>query len=464
MKFNKKKINYLLLCIVLFSSLLIFNTANFYTSNIIEKDLESTHIENQSQLKTSQSNNSGWITLWGNTNKLIGELGTDIINDETGNSYVVGTQSYYENSTKFLCFLKFNLNGTLIWERLWSNLTTNGGLDIVIDELNNTYIVGFLNNNTSDNFDVCILKYNSTGHLQWDEIWGGLQSDLATKIAINGTNEIYITGHTKSYGANNETDTFLLKYNSTGHLQWDEIWDNSNSDSGNGIIFDSLGDLYLTGSTNVTSGEELNPYLLKYNSSGTLISIKIWNELIGYLPTSMTNDTLNNLYIAGYLYIVDNVNVDTFLYKCDLSGNIEWNVTWGGSSMESLEDFIIDGNGNIYLTGYTNSYGGSTNIFLLKYNQTGIFQWYDILGDGSINVAFGIGVDSQDNIYLTGLTQLTRENAGNLFILKYDSNMVYFHSTGGIPGFDLYIIIGLFSIFTMSFVIIIIKKTRYKIN
>ena len=70
--------------------------------------------------------------------------------------------------------------------------------------------------------------------------------------------------------------------------------------------------------------------------------------------------------------------------------------------------FPVDSSYNIYVTGSTsggldgNTNSGIHDIFLVKYNSSGIKQWTNQLGTSSGEQGYGVTVDSSDNIYVTG--------------------------------------------------------------
>ncbi|MBN1215807.1 MAG: hypothetical protein JXA99_10260 [Candidatus Lokiarchaeota archaeon] len=463
MKLKKKPKTLLLICTVLFSNIFFFILTNSYKNNIFTENIILNQKKTANLINTAQTNESGWITIWGEPDNLVGEWGIKLITDENGNIFVVGTVTFWENNTRRIFFLKFDVNGTLMWERFWNKKENNCAVDIALDENNNTYILGYTADENLNNTDICIIKYNSNGVFQWEQFWGGMENEVGRNLLINNTDSIYITGYTENYNIN-KTYSILLQYNSTGDLQWNSTWINPDQSFGSSMIIDSLGDLYLIGTANITDVDIPYPFLLQYNSSGAILSNKSFVDLPRYNPLGIVKDTNDNLYIAGYLHgldITDITDIKVFLFKYNFTGNIIWNKTWGGVRRDDVEDIAIDNMNNIYLTGYTNNFGDSTNIFLLKYNSTGNLERADILGGSSIDVAFGITIDSHNNIYLTGVTQFTSSNSGNLFLIKYIPDTVYFTISNSIPGFDFSILIGIFSIFTISIIIMIRKRIKY---
>ena len=77
---------------------------------------------------------------------------------------------------------------------------------------------------------------------------------------------------------------------------------------------------------------------------------------------------------------------------------------------------------------HENSSAGSQDIFLVKFNSAGTRLWTKQLGTSSIEYAYGITVDSSDNIYVTGYTGGgldTNSNLGSddIFLVKYNQGL-----------------------------------------
>jgi len=112
-----------------------------------------------------------------------------------------------------------------------------------------------------------------------------------------------------------------------------------------------------------------------------------------------------------------------------------WTQQLGSSSDESVWGVTADSSNNIYVTGYTwggldgntSSYG--MDIFLVKYNSSGTKQWTQQLGTSSVDRGQGVTVDSSDYIYVTGYTGgglegNTNSGLSDIFLLKFNSSGV----------------------------------------
>ncbi|MHA1986147.1 MAG: SBBP repeat-containing protein, partial [Promethearchaeota archaeon] len=100
-----------------------------------------------------------------------------------------------------------------------------------------------------------------------------------------------------------------------------------------------------------------------------------------------------------------------------------WNQTWGTSDRDYGRDVVTDSEGNIYVLGYTTSYGaGSYDILLLKFNSSGNPEWNITWGEGNIEQGFGVAIDSVDNIYIVGHFYNESSTENDIALVKYDTS------------------------------------------
>ena len=110
-----------------------------------------------------------------------------------------------------------------------------------------------------------------------------------------------------------------------------------------------------------------------------------------------------------------------------------WTKQLGTSSSDKGRGVTTDSSGNIYVTGTTsgnldgNTSSGLDDIFLVKYNSSGTKQWTKQLGTTSWDEGHGVTVDSSDNIYVTGFTGggldgNTSSGGNDMFLVKYNSS------------------------------------------
>lgn len=165
-----------------------------------------------------------------------------------------------------------------------------------MDSSNNIYVTGYTDggldgNSSSGKQDFFLTKYNSSGTKEWTKQEGSSGNDFAYGVAVDSSDNIYVTGYTDNkFHGNNKSgrfDIFLVKYNSSGTKQWTRQFGapsfleksqynssgqmTTSEDKGIGVAVDSSGNIYVTGNTeggmdgNTNSGKN-DIFLVKYNS------------------------------------------------------------------------------------------------------------------------------------------------------------------------------------------------------
>ncbi|MBK7885571.1 MAG: SBBP repeat-containing protein [Chitinophagaceae bacterium] len=216
-------------------------------------------------------------------------------------------------------------------------------------------------------------------------------------------------------------------------------------------------------------------FVTKFDANGNFKWVKQWGSTGGDMGLSIAIDASDNIYTTGNCsgpvdfdpspnksFILNNSQYTTFISKLDADGNFKWAKRIDGSSRGY--SIAVDANANVYATGwvYDNSStdfdpgAGSAvakdgNIYVLKLNSSGTFQWVKGFGglqnSPSLTTAlYHIAVDQAGNAYTTGrfintgdfdpgiaVKNLTAKGANDIFVSKLNSagNFVWIKQLGG---------------------------------
>ena len=408
------------------------------------------------------------VTSW---TKQLGTSSSDsgygITSDSSGNIYVTGfTDGDLDGNTSAgsddIFVVKYNSSGIKQWTQQLRTSSNDTGVGITSDSSDNVYITGFtrgdLDGNTNagsndllDGYelnDLFVVKYNSSGIKQWTRQLGTSSSDSGNGITSDSRGNVYVSGTTEG-GLDGNTnagssDIFVVKYNSSGVKQWTRQLGTSSSDTGYGITSDSSDNVYITGSTvgglnGTTNAGSSDLIVVKYNSSG----VKQWTRQLGTSSSDsgygITSDSRGNVYVSGTTEggLDGNTNAglnDLIVVKYSSSGIKQWTRQLGTSSGDRGWRITSDSSGNVYVTGDTwggldgNTSAGSDDIFVVKYNSSGIKQWTQQLGTAEHDEGHDITIDSSGNLYATGYIGYGLDGntyAGgrsDIFVVKYDTN------------------------------------------
>ena len=136
-------------------------------------------------------------------------------------------------------------------------------------------------------------------------------------------------------------------------------------------------------------------------------------------------DTINNT-LNCQLY---QRSGDMFLVKFNSNGDKIWTKQMGDGVGTYAYGVDTDSNNNIYVTGITksgldgNTHLGDNDGILIKYNSDGTKQWTKQFGSSAGDESFGIAIDSSNNIYAAGYTggafdSQTNSGGNDIFLIK----------------------------------------------
>lgn len=189
-----------------------------------------------------------------------------------------------------------------------------------------------------------------------------------------------------------------------------------------------------TGTDSVTSAGAADIYVYKLDSSGNYV----WGRSIGGtnadLGNSVATDSSGNVYLTGQFIgttdldpgpgtysLTSNGSYDLFVMKLDSSGNFEWAASAGSSAMEFSQCITVDDDGNVYVAGLfenTVDFDPGAGIYNLTMNGTRDGFVLKLDTDGNFEWATAVGSAGSDTVYAIAL-----DGAGNLSV------------GGGISGF-----------------------------
>jgi len=244
-------------------------------------------------IKWNSSGTLQWRSDAVNVGGRVGDI-ADLKFDSSGNIYIsAGHDSLAGGYDGWIA--KFNSSGVL-----QSQYRLNANNDVIIgftvhQSNGNMYAVGQTNGMNSD-YNGFVFKLNSSFSKVWARQLQGTSGNTMRMYAVvtDSSENVYAAGHGGVSGTNH---MIIAKWNSSGTIQWQrKIAAPSASIIANGIDVDSSGNVYVCGWTDgisalgTTGG--IDGLLVKYDSSGNLQ----WQRKI-YSATGGVNESLNGIVI-----------------------------------------------------------------------------------------------------------------------------------------------------------------------
>ena len=198
--------------------------------------------------------------------------------------------------------------------------------------------------------------------VEWMRQFGTSEDDFGEAISIDSLGDIYVAGSTRgSLAASNAdgTNGFLIKFDAAGAIKWERQWGNNYS-FGKAVTASQPGSVYVSGFTGddlaapIVSGEDA--YLIRYDDNGN----RLWTRQIGTTASdrsySVTADATNTFiggWTSGSLGGTKAGSSDSFVSKYNTNGELQWSRQLGTSARDERDGVSADGVGNVYFAGFT---------------------------------------------------------------------------------------------------------------
>ena len=357
-----------------------------------------------------------WATATDGSNA---EYWNGVGHDSQGNVYVTGsyrgtpdfdggpgTASHTSAGQSDLVLAKYDGNGNYLWSRSIGGSSHEAGIRLMVGEAGDLYFggqysnvvdfdpgVGVSNLSSGGSVTGFVARFTQNGTFIWANSLGGGNNGVCMGLYIGPRGGIHVGGYFSNtfdfdpgpgsavIAPTTNWSLFVGTYDSTGAYGWvrSSLDRQGGNDDAMGVAQDGQGNIYTTGRFR---GE------------------------VDFDPLG-----------SGFMVNTQSSHADVYLAKHGGNGVLKWARNFGGPEADVGEAVQLDGTGGVYVLGTfmgvadfdpgpgvqtLTANGASRDMFLVKYDSTGNYQWAFSMGGTAHEVAGDMAVDSSGNVYVTG--------------------------------------------------------------
>ena len=278
---------------------------------------------------------------------------------------------------------------------------------------------------------------------------GGAGYDAGYAIAADGVGGVYMTGTTASTGfpaqgsgVNGNRDAFVMKFDESGDLLYTTLLAGDGDSSGQAIMVDSSGNVYIAGTTEAPNfpvtgrawqtvfGGIADAFAAKLNSAGNLVYATYIGGTGQEAGTGIAIDASGNAYVSGYTSAMFPTTAgaaqtlygggfaDAFVVKLNAPGSAAvYSTLLGGTGIDEAEAIVVDSSGHACIAGYTDSPnlavtaalqpapGGEGDALVACLSADGTaWTMVSYFGGSNFDQAYALAIDAAGSLYVAGTT------------------------------------------------------------
>ncbi len=329
--------------------------------------------------------------------------------------------------------------------------------------------------------DAFLMRFASWGSPLWCTYYGGSGNDRATGVSVDYNYDIYLVGHTDSPDSmatdsshqsmiSGGGDAFIVKFDSLGSRIWASYLGGLEDDIATSCIPDRDGRVYVAGTSSsaelfanaqaqpvLPHGGGTDAFVALFDTDGMIVHCTFKGGAGDETGAAIARDHDGSILLAGSTSSAEAIASDG-AYQELLTGSMDgfitlfndtltdqlWSTYYGGEGEDAITG-VVFGDSTIYFTGHTTSQepitdttayqqlpGGGIDAFVAQFTLEGERSWSTYFGGEEDDMAFGISVDWDGEVYIIGTTsspgmatdeafQQQLQGGTDIFVARFDT-------------------------------------------
>jgi len=292
-------------------------------------------------------------------------------------------------------------------ERLFAIAPASDGGFFVAGSTNSNDDPAMFGRIRNDSTDAYLVKLRSDGSIEWQRCYGSKRHDHANDVIATPDGGGILGGYNDSVRG-----PWVVKFDAAGSIEWQygailregyhEIVSLASSNDGG----------YLLAGGIASSGGGYG-WTAKLSHDGALQSQKTYGKDYGDRFRSIIPVQEGGFVVAGGTVSLGEKShgVDVWVVRLDDTGKVLWQRSFGGTDYDEAYSIAQASDGGFFVIGQTTSSDGDVtnqhgafDVWLLKLSRTGDLLWQKTLGGSSVDGGTSVAQASDRSIWVAGYT------------------------------------------------------------
>ncbi|WP_026450925.1 T9SS type A sorting domain-containing protein [Aequorivita capsosiphonis] len=312
------------------------------------------------------------------------------------------------------------IGGSELEEPTFISGTNDGGF--IVGGFSESDISGEKTENSRGGYDYWVLKFGSSGNIEWQKTIGSSQDDYLADAKQTPEGDYILLGGSdsdisgdKTENSLGYTDYWVIKLDSTGNIIWENTIGGDGYDNAaevqitadGGYIIGGTSESGISGDRTVFNSSGRDAWVLKLDENGNILWQRSHN-----LMDSFSMGSIKVTADGGYIIGGTSRSPDFYSFmKVNASGNNVWEKYYGADGWQALTNLIITSDGGYLGVGFsdadasgdkTEDSQGGLDYWLLKLNSNGNIEWQNTIGGDSGDAPYTATETADGGYFITG--------------------------------------------------------------
>lgn len=252
--------------------------------------------------------------------------------------------------------------------------------------------------------------------------YGGTGTEWAYSLQQTADGGYVLSGPSSTASAGGY-DFWIAKLDADGALTWTRSYGGASDDVPNAMRQTADGGYVLAGRTQSYGAGGFDLWVVRLDASGN----RLWQRSYGGTGSydtcyALREDADGNLYLAGWTNSYGAGNIDFWVLKLDASGASLWQRAFGGTNNDFPYAMCLAPEGGVVVAGATASYGaGGNDVWVIQVDASGNRVWQKAYGGSGHDTAFAVDTTADGGYIVAGRTESFGAGSADFWVLKLDA-------------------------------------------